>query len=248
MQTHGVVPQDPTAISGSHIALYDRIYHDKDYASETRWLAARLSKAGVQSDSRLLEAGCGTGRFLEQLSLFYDVAGFDLNDQALFIARRRLPGIELWHSDMSDFSVETPYDVVTCLFSSIAYLSCIDSLHKTMRCFYKATRPGGHTVVEPWLTPEQCVSGEAAMRTYDGPDMKLVRCVVTKVHGNISHLEFHWMVVQPLLGIRTFVEKHARMLFTHSQMQHAMRCAGFRVEYDETGPEQHGLWIGYRPN
>ena len=43
--------------------------------------------------------------------------------------------------------------------------------------------------------------------TYDGPDMKIVRSVVTRVRGNVSHLDFHWMVAQPMLGVHKFIEQ-----------------------------------------
>ena len=44
----------------------------------------------------------------------------------LGIARHRLPGVPLHLADMRDFDLPERFDAVTCLFSSIGYLTTDD--------------------------------------------------------------------------------------------------------------------------
>ncbi|MEU0228435.1 class I SAM-dependent methyltransferase [Streptomyces sp. NPDC006284] len=65
---------------------------------------ARLCAALVPPGSRVLDAGCGTGRVLVQLAeLGYDGAGVDQDASMLAVARRTAPRLTWVQADLSDF-------------------------------------------------------------------------------------------------------------------------------------------------
>jgi ubiquinone/menaquinone biosynthesis C-methylase UbiE len=88
--------------------LYDAIYASKPYGKEAERLRECLSSLGIADGSRVLEAACGTGSYLEQLSNWYEVSGFDLSAEMLAIARRKVPDVHVFVSDLESFTVPQP--------------------------------------------------------------------------------------------------------------------------------------------
>jgi ubiquinone/menaquinone biosynthesis C-methylase UbiE len=83
-------------------------------SSETAAFLQHLPKGG-----RILDAGCGPGQDAAYFaSLGYEVAGFDLSEEFLKIARRRLPGATFIKADMRklDFP-DRSFDGVWASFS-----------------------------------------------------------------------------------------------------------------------------------
>ena len=101
--------------------LYDAVYAFKDYAAEVERLR-QVIDARVPSARTLLDVACGTGMHLAELRRWYEVEGLDLDPQLLAFARERLPDVPLHEGDMTAFDLGREFDVVTCLFSSIAYV------------------------------------------------------------------------------------------------------------------------------
>src|SRR5690348_15716541 len=108
--------------------LYDAIYSWKDYAAEARRLKALL--AGQQASGRrtLLDIACGTGGHIPYLRDDFAYEGLDLDAKMLALARERFPDIPFHQGDMLNFDLGREFDVVTCLFSSIAYVKSAKKL------------------------------------------------------------------------------------------------------------------------
>src|SRR3990170_3440462 len=100
--------------------FYDAIYSWKDYRTEVDRLD-RLIRDRNLTARTLLDVACGTGKHLELLRDGYEVEGLDLDPEMLAIARERLPGVTLHEGDMTSFDLGKRFDVVACLFSSVAY-------------------------------------------------------------------------------------------------------------------------------
>lgn len=121
------------------------------YRGRRRVLRAALDRAGLPAQVRLLDAGCGSGRTLDDLALRGPVSGVDLSEDAAAAARRR------GHDDVRVGPVETlPYadasfDVVTCL----DVIEHTEDDGRTLRELLRVTRPGGVLIVtvpaHPWL-------------------------------------------------------------------------------------------------
>jgi SAM-dependent methyltransferase len=85
------------------------------YRGRRRVLRAQLDRLPLAPGARLLDAGCGSGRTLDELVRYGRVSGIDLSPQAVAAAQRR------GHQDVRVGRVEQlpfadgTFDVVTCL-------------------------------------------------------------------------------------------------------------------------------------
>jgi SAM-dependent methyltransferase len=216
---------------------YDRIYAFKDYAGEVRELVVFIRVEIGDRPARLLDVACGTGAHLEHLREHFDVEGLDLCDALLDVARERLSGIPFHHGDMRTFTLPTRFDVVTCLFSSIGYMTTLDDLAAAIRCMADHLRPDGVLIVEPWFTPDQWMA-----MLVDEPDLKIARVNTSLVEGRISIVDLHHLIATPV-ETRYVLEKHRLGLFTVEEMRAAFEAAGLRVRYDDEGIAGRGLYL-----
>jgi daunosaminyl-N,N-dimethyltransferase/N-dimethyltransferase len=220
--------------------LYDLIYHWKNYAAEAARVRAMLTVAGVPDGSRLVEAACGTGAYLVHLAKWYDVEGFDLNAEMAAIASRKVPAARVGVRDMTDFALDRPADALVCLFSSHGYVHP-ERRPAAAACFFRALRPGGVAIVEPWLTPAEYVAGHVGVTEWDGekqsPAVKkrVIRAGPHLVEGRRSVLDFHWLVVTPD-SIEHFTDRHELWMETEEELTATFRGAGFDVTWLQPGP------------
>lgn len=238
----------PDNLYGSRATLYDLIYHNKPYATEAARLCDLLHSLGITDGSRVVEAACGTGSHLVHLRQRFNVAGFDISDEMLAIAREKLPGVELFRADMADVRLERPADALVCLFSSIGYLHPIGRLRQAAACFARIVRPGGALIVEPWVAPEEYVPGRPWMDAHQADDLKLCRAIVSRREGEMALLDFHWLVARRnARDVEHFTERHALWLCPRKAMVDVFSQAGFDCRIEPEGlMKGRGLIIGTR--
>jgi SAM-dependent methyltransferase len=223
--------------------IYDAIYSFKDYAAEAERLH-ELIEAHTPGARSLLDVACGTGKHLEQLSRWYKVQGIDLNEEFVEIARERLGDQAHIHlADMTSFDLARAFDAVTCLFSSIAYVLTEERLDAAVAAMAHHLKPGGILIVEPWIAPENWVAGRPHILTVDEPELKIARVTAAGREGDVSILEFDYLVGTPE-GTRHFTERHEAALFTDTQYRQAIERAGLVAGYDEDGLTGRGLYLG----
>ena len=224
---------------------YDKIYHAKDYAAESARLREIIrGKFGLGS-GKMLDVACGTGRHIEYLKAHFEVQGLDISEQLLADARKRNPEVYFQTGDMMDFNLEQQFDLVICLFSAIGYVVTLENLHRAISCMAQHIRPGGGLVVEPWFTPETWYPGRVHALFIDEPELKLVRMNTSQVDGNVSIVDFHYLLGTPE-GVAYFSEPHRLGLFTPEEMIHAFEQAGLEPSYDADGLTGRGLYLGRR--
>ena len=120
--------------SGSE-KYYDDLYASmgKDYAAETEKLHVFIEKYKRTERNTLLDVACGTGTHAGFLCKYYDVEGVDLNSNMLKVARKKYPGIRFTQGDMRNFDFDRQFNVVTCLFSAIGYMTTKADLIKAIK-------------------------------------------------------------------------------------------------------------------
>ena len=226
--------------------LYDRIYAFKDYRAEAEMLVDLIRRDLRSGGRRLLDVACGTGLHLQFLRAAFDVEGLDLDGELLEIARQRLPGVPLHQGDMIDFDLGRPFDVVTCLFSSIGYVRTLDNLHKAVGTMAAHLLPGGLLLVEPWFTPAAWQPNTVHALLIDDPELKIARINTSFDDGRLSYFDLHYLVGTPA-GTEHLIERHELGLFEQEEMVGAFEAAGLAVTYDPQGPMGRGLYTGRRP-
>jgi SAM-dependent methyltransferase len=224
--------------------LYDAV-HDadgKDYVCEAQRILDVVASQVPEARS-LLDVACGTGRHLEQWSVHLRCTGIDVDEGMLAVARRRCPGVRFSVGDMVDFDLGERFDVVTCLFSSIAYTATQDRLDAAVASMARCLRPGGILVVEPWFQPERWSEGFVSLTTVDRPDLKMARVSRSGRAGNMALMDFAYVVATPD-GIEQHHEHHELALFTWDDYRSAFVRAGLTVDIDERGLIGRGLVVG----
>jgi SAM-dependent methyltransferase len=225
--------------------LYDRLYAFKDYGAAVRRLHAFVH-ARRPAARTLLDVACGTGRHLALLQADFEVEGLDLNPELLARAAERLPGVPLHEGDMTSFDLGRRFDVVTCLFSSIAYVRTHERMRAAVACMARHVAPGGLLLVEPWFSTESYWTGRVTTNIVDDPDLKVVWMYVSERSGTLSVHDIHYLVGTSD-GVDSFRERHELGLFSPAEYERAMTDAGLAHEHDVEGFFGRGLHAGTAP-
>ena len=144
------------------------------YRGRRRFLRAELDRLPIAPGARLLDAGCGSGRTLDELARYGRVSGADVSPEAVLAARRR------GHDDVHRARVEelpfpdATFDVVTCL----DVVEHTPDDRATLAELWRVTRPGGLLLVTVpayqalWSWHDEV---NLHFRRYDSPSLRAPR-------------------------------------------------------------------------
>ncbi|MFJ2741691.1 class I SAM-dependent methyltransferase [Streptomyces sp. NPDC087440] len=219
----------------------------KDYPGEAKDVAQEVL-ARFPGARSVLDVACGTGGHLVPFRDLFagPVEGLELSEPMLDLARAELPDVPLHQGDMRDFDLGRTFDVVTCLFASIGYVTSEDELRATVARLAAHARPGGVVAVEPWWFPEKFLDLHVSGSLVEADGTTLARVSHTVLDGDASRMEVHYLLADPAGGVRHFTEVHRAMLFTRPQYEAAFRAAGLSVAYVPGIQCGRGLFVGTR--
>ena len=223
-------------------ALFDIRYAQKDYAAEVSRFATLTARIHPTA-STLLDVACGSGLHLQVPDAQVRVEGLDLSPELLHIARSRLVDVPLHQGDMSDFTLEHRFDLVTSFFASIAYLPDVETMRRSIACMARHLAPGGVLFLEPWLTPAVYRENEVVHNVRRTPERAISWMVRMRRRGTVAVWDIHWLVGTPEDGVRHFVETEELSLFTTEDVIGAMRDAGLDVVHDPRGLHGYGAMV-----
>jgi len=88
---------------------------ERPVSQECAYVAKALTKHGVAAGARVLDAGCGTGRYAAALAGHgYRVTGVDLAPDLVAVARRRGGSARFAVGDLSALPLRAAYDAALC--------------------------------------------------------------------------------------------------------------------------------------
>ena len=155
--------------------VYDALCRHKDYAGASATLCAIVDRLAPNA-STLLDVGCGTGLHLSHLRERFAAEGLDLSQEMLDVARTRCPGVPLHQRSLVEFDLDRRFDVVTCLFGSIAYATDEASLRRAVRSLADHLQAGGLLIVEPWVTTHPFVAADSSWTPWTMPISRWRAC------------------------------------------------------------------------
>ncbi len=221
--------------------FYDALYSFKDYKKESLDIQRYIHNRN-ENVRTILDVACGTGKHVEYLNDYYQVDGIDLNESFIQISRQRNPSSNFWCRDMTNFTLNKKYDVILCLFSSIAYVKTMELVLKTIEQFKEHLMENGFIIIEPWFTPEVWETGYVSILNSDYKEFKVSRMSFADRIGNLSILKFEYLVGSKN-GIQRFKERHELGLFSTEELVQNFEAIGMNVEYDPIGISGRGLFV-----
>jgi SAM-dependent methyltransferase len=108
----------------------------------------RMLERYVRPGDRVLDAGCGPGRFtLELQRLGAAVTALDISPRQIELLRRRAPDVDAHVGDIVDLSrfADASFDVTVCYGGPLSYL--VDRAPEAVAELARVTKPGGHVLV-----------------------------------------------------------------------------------------------------
>ena len=225
--------------------VYDLVYghRGQDFAAEAAGVA-RLIRARHPGASSLLDVGCGTGEHLRALrGLFDRVAGVDLSEAMVEVARSKLPDVDVQVADMAGLALGRRFDAVISLSTAVAYLPSAEAMGRAVARMAAHLNPAGVLVVEPWYFPERFLDGHVAADVIRGDDRTISRVSRTEKLDRSACIESHY-VVAGAAGIRHFSERQHFGLWAREEYESAFGRAGCTVEYLPGVQSGRGLFVG----
>lgn len=107
--------------------------YNNDFYTRYAAFIKKMVKKYQLDNVRLLDIACGTGRLIKALQsnkAASKIEGIDNSAHMLVIARKRNREITFHNQDMTELRTNTMYDVITCTFDSVNYLTDLKQLKK----------------------------------------------------------------------------------------------------------------------
>ncbi len=102
-------------------------------------------------------------------------------------------------------------------------------------------------IIEPWLSKSNFKDGMAHMTTHENENIKIARSEVSKVRGNLSILDFNYLVAEKNKGVKYFNDRHELGLFDTNKTIEIMEDSGLKSKYFKKGlDKKRGLFIGVK--
>src|SRR6266567_3191598 len=98
--------------------------------------------------TRILEAGCGTGRVTAVLCTHASTTAVDLLIEMLRCARRRAPGAHFVVADLREFAFVSAFDLVVLADDPMAHLTSSDDRMQVLQRIADHLAPNGRVVLE----------------------------------------------------------------------------------------------------
>lgn len=222
--------------------FYDALYHFKDYEAASKQIKKLADQHDVKG-KRLLDVGCGTGKHIEFLQQSFQTQGLDISPELLSVARSRCSKVLFWEANMVNFDLNQQFDIITCLFSAIAYVKTLENMELSIANMANHLAIGGLLIVEPWISPENYWLNRITANFVDQTDLKIAWMYTSEIDDLISVFNINYLVGTSQ-GVEYFTERHEMGLFTQEQYTLAFQKAGLEVEFDPTGLFGRGIYLG----
>jgi SAM-dependent methyltransferase len=113
------------------------------YRGRRRIIVAELDRLPLPAAAQILDAGCGSGRTMQELTRYGDVRGIELSPEAAELARgRRLGEVRIGRLEELPWEPAS-FDLITCL----DVIEHTPDDRRTLTELWRVTRPGGFLLV-----------------------------------------------------------------------------------------------------
>ncbi|MBF7016974.1 class I SAM-dependent DNA methyltransferase [Staphylococcus durrellii] len=118
--------------------FYDQLTFDQPYES---WL--KIVEQYAPQHHSLLDIGCGTGNLTTLITQFDSVTGMDLSIDMLALAANKSQNVNWVEGDMTDFTLNSKFDVISIFCDSLNYLVKLEDVKSTFNNVYQHLEDDG---------------------------------------------------------------------------------------------------------
>jgi 2-polyprenyl-3-methyl-5-hydroxy-6-metoxy-1,4-benzoquinol methylase len=183
------------------------------YRGRRRVIAAELEQLGLPPGARILDAGCGSGRTLQELARFGAVSGVELDESAAQVARERGLG-EVHTGRLEELPFEDgEFDLVTCL--DVIEHTPDDVV--TLRELRRVTKAGGHALITVPAYQSLWSAHDVVNRHFRRYNRRTLRAAATGAGWEVDHLSgFNSLLLAPAAAVRLARRRHIAQVATES--------------------------------
>jgi hypothetical protein len=131
------------------------------------------------------------------------------------------------------------------LFSSVGFLRTKERLEKACKQISKHLKKNGIFIMEPWLFPENILTGRLHATFINEDDIKAVRMSTVQIQGTKWNEIDHFLILTNK-GVSHFSEKMKMGIFSKTDYDEALQNSGFSIHFDKSGLTGRGLFIGIK--
>jgi SAM-dependent methyltransferase len=228
---------------------YDDIYFKEDvYKKEAERISQIIETYKKSEGNKLLDVACGTGTHFKFFTQKYDVSGLDYSQQMLKIAKKKYPNIRLFHYSMDKFNLNTRFDVIVCLYGSIAFVKTVQRLNRTISNFADHLNPNGLLLIVPWSCREKFRDKIVTDRVKKN-GTKIVRMENVQKRGSDKvAIESHYLIGKNR-KIQYIRSKSVIGLFSRANYLNAISKAGLKLidQYEDDDIQMNEIFICKKP-
>jgi SAM-dependent methyltransferase len=212
----------------NYAKYYDKIYSTKDYESEMKFVKWAIHKHKTNNGNNLLDVACGTGNNTKYQVDMFNVTGLDISPDMLKIAKKKVPNARFIKGDMKTMALQDRFDVIICMFASIAYNLTYEELQSTLKLFYEHLNKGGIVFFDLHIHEDYFLGDRTWVNTYVDKDLKLARISQSPQKKDILDLDMVLLIKDK--GKLDFdIDQHQIALFDVNKIKNIMQKEGFKV-------------------
>ena len=169
------------------------------YRGRRRVIRAELDKLPLPSPARILDAGCGSGRTLEELVDYGEVSGLELNEDAAEVARGRAVGeIQIGRLEAIPWEADQ-FDLITCL----DVLEHVPDDREALRELKRVTKSGGWLLATVPAYQSLWSSHDTANHHYRRYERSTLTAAVAETGWRLQRLtSFNTLLFPPAAAVR----------------------------------------------
>lgn len=147
----------------------------KDSVRYVELITNVINKFNLNTNS-ILDVGCGTGILANKLrNMNFDVSGIDISEDMIKVANETTKGIDFTVSDMRNFKLNKTFDMITCAFDAINYVTSDEDMEATIDTIYNHLKNNGFFIFDintPYLYEDKHFG--SINREFDGLNFKQI--------------------------------------------------------------------------
>jgi SAM-dependent methyltransferase len=177
------------------------------YRGRRRVIRSELDKLPLPAHSQVLDAGCGSGRTLQELEDYGEVHGIELSPEAAEVARRRGCG-EVRVGRLEELPWEdATFDLVTCL----DVIEHTPDDRATLRELRRVTKPGGWLLVTVPAYQALWSTHDVANHHYRRYGRAMLRSAAQDAGWRVARMtSFNSVLLAPAAAIRIGLRRRLR--------------------------------------